>query len=948
MVVRKPVPIDSLQPAQSSSRSLPYPSSPSSPHGASDTSVPLPTQNALLGLNRQSQQDSEINTRFIESLESLQSNAAIPNKEGAWAKSPLPAILQAGTGLRSPRDLVNQLLENPKPDTKTIDESTPRSSLDSEESRDFWEEDIPRGRPGVDGEHQMVRAAEIKNESHSTPAPSTKPISTPAHSGQPLTNPFRRGYSDDQFRHHLGQLHENNTAKPANGAKGKDSGPGPYSADPPIQMAANLCLVDKPLLSQTSSYQSPTTSAKYPLGTKNVNDDEQVIYPDLSRQSAAFENAEPSTEKIIDDRREHIRGLATTSLLSARSTSEGRQLQSSLSRGEAEDHVVKQYNSANVDSSRFVTPQKELPQLPPSGDYAPAVPPFHSEPDQLSNPAVVSSTPIAPPELNLQPVPPPKPPRPNLPLKTAIEAEIAKLREQRNETYMIKHFNWFDHSSRSLRRSSMLTQNKNGPCPLLALVNALILGVEDDSRSALGTALRTREQVSLGLIIESLMDELTSEGKDGEFTELPDVDELNRFLLMLHTGMTANPRLAAPPTPSPNLMDARNSVLHLPLSLNDDRKPGTFEETQEMRLYGAFGIPLVHGWLAPRSDPARTAFARSAQTYEDAQTIQFGEEELEDKLSQVGLTPAEQQMLQDISSIKSFLESYPTQITPYGLDIINESLFPGAFAILFRNDHFSTIYKHPESGQLFTLVTDAGYSDKDEVIWESLVDVSGQSSEFFSGDFRPVGNVEEPSQSRQAERNGHQSTSSTSAGPEQGSSQGIAAPTSPQDQQQQQADADFAMALQLQEEEEARMDDARGRPAASNPLSNRNQDGNRPAIPPRNRRNPGVNRPIDPNSDEAPPPAYEEAAKGKPYLPPLGHPQHPSFDARSPGSGPSTPMYPPGPRVGQPPQRRMSAFQESSQIYSTPPLSRPNTNSSIGVGQGSGRPRDRDKDCNVM
>jgi ubiquitin carboxyl-terminal hydrolase MINDY-1/2 len=530
---------------------------------------------------------------------------------------------------------------------------------------------------------------------------------------------------------------------------------------------------------------------------------------------------------------------------------------------------------------------------------------------------------------------------------------MSKLREQRNETYQIKQFNWFDHNSRTLRRSSMLTQNENGPCPLLALVNALILG--NDSRSALGTALQTREQVSLGLIIESLMDELTSEERGMQLTALPDVDELNRFLLMLHTGMTANPRLAPATAPSPNLMDARNSSLHLPLSLNNDRRPGTFEETQAMRLYGAFGIPLVHGWLAPRSDPARAAFLRSAPTYEDAQTILFREDELEEKLSRVGLNAEEQQLLQDVSSIKTFLESYPTQITPFGLNIINESLFPASACILFRNDHFSTIYKHPESGQLFTLVTDAGYSDRDEVIWESLVDVSGQDGEFFSGDFRPIGHAEGVGELREGRSDG---SSTNSATPLSTQSYGVASATSPQEQQQQ-ADADFAMALQLQEEEEARMDDSRRRSAVNDLMTGRNsgrsnssrprdQEAARPPIPPRNVRGQGVTRPVDPNSDEAPPPAYEEAAKGRPYLPPSGHPQHPSFDGRSPTSGPPTPMHPPGPGVRQAIPRRMSAFQETSQFQPSPPLTRPQSNNNFGVAQSSGRPRDREKDCIIM
>jgi ubiquitin carboxyl-terminal hydrolase MINDY-1/2 len=715
-------------------------------------------------------------------------------------------------------------------------------------------------------------------------------------------------------------------------------------------MTANLSLADRPFSEYSSSYH-PSTLNLDNASQKQGNEQElQMPATSVSSQTSRPLPSVSSFDQTID---EHQPPLIPVSMEDPGATRIN-SLQSGFSNNE-NPPIQGLTTEGSMKSGVLAGLEKELPATPQTGAFSPGDL-RRSAGFQLAvqDQIATSTQGIASKELSLQDHLPPKPQPPKSP-NAVVDAEIAKLRAQRNETYSIKHFNWICPTSRTLRRSSMLIQNQNGPCPLLALVNALILGAESDSRSALGTALRTREQVSLGLIIESLMDELTSEGRGGGLTDLPDVDELNRFLLLLHTGMTANPRLAPPAIPPSNLMDARNSSLHLPLPLNNDRKPGTFEDTQNMRLYGAFAVPLVHGWLAPRSDPARTAFARSAPTYEDAQTIQFREEELEDKLSRVGLTAEEPQLLQDISSIKSFLSNHPNQLTKHGLDIINDSLFPGAFAILFRNDHFSTLYKHPDSGQLFTLVTDAGYSDKDEVIWESLVDVSGQNSEFFSGDFRPVGNMDTISEPQQ----GQHSSPYVQRGPQHSTpSLGLIPPTSPQEQQQQ-ADADFAMALQLQEEEEARMDDSHrhsdviesttNRNSVTNNQRSREREGSRPAIPPRNTRNQGVNRPLDPNSDEAPPPAYEEAAKGKPYLPPLGHPQHPSFDGRSPTtSGPSTPMYPPGPRAVPSPPSRMSAFQESSHFHGTPPLTRQQTNNSIGVGQYSGRSRDRDKDCIVM
>ena len=112
--------------------------------------------------------------------------------------------------------------------------------------------------------------------------------------------------------------------------------------------------------------------------------------------------------------------------------------------------------------------------------------------------------------------------------------------QNRTETYSIQHVNW-KNSSGELLDSPILIQNENGPCPLLALVNSLVLSSKHDGQSPVVKALQAREQVSLGLLIEALFDELTAYlGPDGE---LPDIEALSHFLTMLHTGMNVNPRL---------------------------------------------------------------------------------------------------------------------------------------------------------------------------------------------------------------------------------------------------------------------------------------------------------------------------------------------------------------------------------------------------------------------
>ncbi|KAL8931842.1 MAG: hypothetical protein Q9211_006698, partial [Gyalolechia sp. 1 TL-2023] len=320
-----------------------------------------------------------------------------------------------------------------------------------------------------------------------------------------------------------------------------------------------------------------------------------------------------------------------------------------------------------------------------------------------------------------------------------VESQQAKIKQQRNQTYQIRHINWFDASSAiNPRRSPIMVQNANGPCPLLALVNALVLSTPANISTDLVETLRVREQVSLGLLLDAVIDELMS-GRRGDAAQaLPDVSDLYAFLINLHTGMNVNPRFVEPDVAPTDLLDSPNDEAIGGSSCT--RRAGGFEDTPFMRLYSTFAISLIHGWLPRKNHPVCAALSRRATTYEDAQSLLFAEEDLERKLQNQGLSFEEQRLLEDIGSVKHFLTTSPTQLTDYGLDTITEALRPGAIAILFRNDHFSTLYKQPRSGRIFTLVTDMGYAGHDEVVWESLVDISGEGSEFFSGDFRPVGN----------------------------------------------------------------------------------------------------------------------------------------------------------------------------------------------------------------
>ena len=984
MVVRKPVPTLGVTPNSTPSYVPPYPVTPTTPRpsdisatvdhpasGTTSSSSPIEHKSAPYTL-------ASINDGQYEST----GNPWVEEPSDKPRKDDLPPALQVGTGHNA-----KGAAESPPPPLKPLEprfqESTPKSSLESQKSDESWANVGDAEEEQVTPDYRDSRILQAFSGRDGPYRPNPKDTIT----DKPVSHGFEEGVND--IDRPLGSTDHSTSPSPPQAisrnpfrrklsssphpqAISLNLGELPVSAPQPYSRESKGKAPDYTGQSISSQTEANPSDSKYPVFefAKNLRlSEHSPAHPGSQRNqqpaSGVLEPTHNANEVNLTDDYYKSRNEDPSSLSAVVGNP---WVHPNDASGPADIDVSKNNHQDSYKQQNLIEFQDlDVKSKQELGNTQPS-PKFGETNFVDTGQSYVGDAKLDSPNTHTLST--------TLSSNLVTEAQLAKLREQRKETYQIKHFNWLDPRKGAIVRTSMLIQNQNGPCPLLALVNALILSLDD---SAVSKTLRNREQVSLGLIIDSLMDELTTDAGSLITGRLPDVDELNRFLLMLHNGMNANPRLTTPSSPPPNLMDARNSMLHLPMSLNVDRKPGSFEETADVKLYSAAGIPLLHGWLPSKTDPAYEAFARSAPTYEDAQTIQFGEEELEAKLSQGGLTSTEQQLLQDIVSIKSFLQTYPTQLTPYGLGVINDSLYPGSFAILFRNDHFSTIYKHTETGRLFNLVTDAGYSGHDEVIWESLVDVTNKHSEFYSGDFRPVGNLAESSDPS------HPSTWNAKLGPNtpvsatrqrQLSPGGPSTPRdlpSPSSPLQEQADADYALALQLQDEEEARAQQSQPAnrrrsstqppPKPPRPIRSGTYTSStdiRPLIPPRNQRpSPAVSRSaaLDGDDDDAPP-SYDEAAKRPAYQPPVGHPSHESQIPGGSGAranpGRSAPTQQVSPLVARAGSRQASA--SGYDLYGNPLSAgarrssayhhQPSQNLPQGVGMAGAR--QRDKECIVM
>ncbi|CAN6652855.1 ubiquitin carboxyl-terminal hydrolase MIY1 [Trichomonascus vanleenenianus] len=271
--------------------------------------------------------------------------------------------------------------------------------------------------------------------------------------------------------------------------------------------------------------------------------------------------------------------------------------------------------------------------------------------------------------------------------------------------------------------ATILLQNENGPCPLVALVNTLVLSEHTSKKangnsSALSLASFTygKPKISVNEILDLLGELLlakvseqgaqapqdTSDGAsvqsgmvDGE-DHSQATDAVLKLLPKLATGMNINVRFN-----------------------------GTFDNTPEMALFRLYDVDIVHGWTFDPDDPEYTTIS-TVESYDDAQALLL-------KASEDSEIDAETRA--QAEAIRHFFAHNPTQLTTYGLREVRDLLTPDIPAVLFRNDHFATIVKH--GGTLYTLVADQGFKDQKSIVWQSLIDALGGNDYFYTGSFVP-------------------------------------------------------------------------------------------------------------------------------------------------------------------------------------------------------------------
>eukprot|EP00397_Hematodinium_sp_SG-2012_P024111 GEMP01025099.1.p1 GENE.GEMP01025099.1~~GEMP01025099.1.p1 ORF type:complete len:422 (+),score=97.19 GEMP01025099.1:173-1438(+) len=252
-----------------------------------------------------------------------------------------------------------------------------------------------------------------------------------------------------------------------------------------------------------------------------------------------------------------------------------------------------------------------------------------------------------------------------------------------DDAYRIKNIT-FQGSSRRI-----LLQSENGPCPLLALANVLLL--RNQMKISLDTRYATLDDL-LHLITNFLLD-------------------LNANISVTESSQTTSAAFRGNFDGCLNVLPSLNSGMDVNVQF---RSIDAFEFTQELGIFDLLDIRLLHGWVVSAQDRVMYDLLGNESyntVVERIFRLQDDNASLNDK--------------QEAALMRNWLDETCSQLTFDGLLQLHEGMRDRELAILFRNSHFATIFKHDD--KLFLLNTDIGFQ-RSNLIWEQLDELDGDTN----------------------------------------------------------------------------------------------------------------------------------------------------------------------------------------------------------------------------
>eukprot|EP00871_Galdieria_phlegrea_P000464 jgi/Galph1/1418/GphlegSOOS_G125.1 len=235
-------------------------------------------------------------------------------------------------------------------------------------------------------------------------------------------------------------------------------------------------------------------------------------------------------------------------------------------------------------------------------------------------------------------------------------------------------------------------------------------------------------------------DKVKKDEKDGRSTEPQDTE---------HVGVSSDSILKAPTdevlkedtegkSNQVGLVDDEiDSILKESVSSSDPERapknmnenpPVTKESGQEGVTSSCLGTDEARG-ASPIPTEELTASEHVSEPKEETGAQEHtAEENISSDIKQETYSPRTKSAI-----IREFLADTSNQLTNCGLEELKRTVQEDELCVFFRNNHFSAMTKHLDN--LYLLVSDVGFAEESQVVWEKIKSIHGDS-EFFNSDFQ--------------------------------------------------------------------------------------------------------------------------------------------------------------------------------------------------------------------
>lgn len=448
-------------------------------------------------------------------------------------------------------------------------------------------------------------------------------------------------------------------------------------------------------------------------------------------------------------------------------------------------------------------------------------------------------------------------------------AVISGVAHSNNDVYAIKRAHFLG------KPVTYICQNINGPCPLLAIANLLLLRGHIAVDSHLHNGVITASDL-IQIVLKRLVDAnppLPERDQLGRLTQEKTLQDVKQLMPSLLVGLDVNVRFHSITDFEYTVACAVFDMLDIALvhgwlidvqdektvdvvqnksynelierlvdyrgvlmteksaaaSGNGETQARATNETSETSCVDEIDVVNLHIETTSSSTPASPSHALKSPSKRTVDVLQR-----ERLLSTEDATDTATTLLEEGPVLEEFFASSASQLTYYGLVKLHEDLRERQLAVFFRNNHFSTLFKI--DGALYLLVTDAGYLDEPTVVWEQLNEIDGDT-EYFNDQFRPLNASEtrqqtilqQQEEARRRQQEGLPDENESAPVSENLTDEDRTTSQSEEVQASSEADPDYLLALKFQQEEEEQARQAAARAQAAAPIST---EGTRVALRP--------------------------------------------------------------------------------------------------------------------